>query len=290
MSEESNPGVEPQRGPNLPESEGPTTGRAAGLGIVAILFVLLVASWLIQLSAFLQRDFGPFEKRLSDGAVIVWISIAAAIAILSPIAVLLLQARVHKRNPRHSIAAVLGAVVVLVIAVPTNTIVVGSQVASLVAETKEKAQPPSEAETFFERNGGDPRREVLELGDETVRLLGGDPTLGTENFDATYRVFSEECYLDNSNPGTMWYYRYKAQSQVDATGQPLVPEGSQELPTATHDMAGVIAYWASRGVTATKQEDAKSDEQYKAEADWLGYDSWSSPDPHVLFTTICLAD
>ncbi|SMQ71623.1 hypothetical protein [Agreia sp. VKM Ac-1783] len=290
MSEGLTPGVEPQRGSDRTEPDGPTTGRAAGLGIVALLFALLVASWLIQLSSFLQRDFGPFEKRLSDGGVVVWVSIAAAIAILSPIVVLILQARVHKRNPRHSIAAVLGAVVVLVIAVPTNTVVVGSQVANLVTELNEKAQPPTAAETFFERTGGDPRSEVLELGDETVRLLGGDPTVDAKDSDADFRVVSDECVLDNSNPGIMWSYQYDAGSQVDANGQLLVPEGSTDLPTATHDMAGVIAYWASHGVTATKDEDVSSDEQYRAEAEWLGYDSWSRPAPDVRFDTICLVD
>ncbi|CAH0175773.1 hypothetical protein [Plantibacter cousiniae (nom. nud.)] len=152
MTEELNAGdglrqsVEPPSRPNASDEppwpgaesgaadqDGPVTGRASGVGITLLLFGLLVVSWLVQLSFALQGEFGPSEDRLSGGGMLGGFVLGAAIAIGSPIVVLILQARVHKRTPRHSIVAVIGAVVVLIIAVPINAVVVGLQAVSVVS-------------------------------------------------------------------------------------------------------------------------------------------------------------
>ena len=117
----------------LTEQEGPVTGRAAGIGITLLLFALLVVSWFVQLSFALQGEFGPSEDRLSGGGMLGGFILGAVIAIAPPVVTLVLQAKVHKRTPRHSIVAVIGAVVVLIIAVPINAVVVGLQAVSVVS-------------------------------------------------------------------------------------------------------------------------------------------------------------
>jgi len=119
--------------PAAADQDGPVTGRASGVGITLLLFGLLVVSWLVQLSFALQGGFGPPEDRLSDGGLLGGFMLGAAIAIGSPVLVIILEARVHKRTPRHSIIGVVGAVVVLVIAVPINAIVVGLQAVSVIS-------------------------------------------------------------------------------------------------------------------------------------------------------------
>jgi hypothetical protein len=115
------------------DQDGPVTGRASGVGITLLLFGLLIVSWFVQLSFALLGAFGPSEDRLSGGGMLGGFVLGAAIAIGSPIVVLILQARVHRRTPRHSIIAVIGAVVVLIIAVPVNAIVVGLQAVSVIS-------------------------------------------------------------------------------------------------------------------------------------------------------------
>lgn len=129
----SDPGSVLAADPGAADHGGPVTGRASGVGITLLLFGLLVVSWLVQLSFALQGEFGPSEDRLSGGGMLGGFVLGAAIAIGSPIVVLILQARVHKRTPRHSIVAVIGAVVVLIVAVPINAIVVGLQAVSVVS-------------------------------------------------------------------------------------------------------------------------------------------------------------
>lgn len=115
------------------EQDGPVTGRASGVGITLLLFALLVVSWFVQLSFALQGEFGPSEERLSDGGMLGGFILGATIALAPPIVTFILQARVHKRTPRHSIIAVVGAIVVLVIAVPINAVVVGLQAVSVIS-------------------------------------------------------------------------------------------------------------------------------------------------------------
>jgi len=120
-------------GSGVGEQDGPATGRASGIGLTLLLFGLLVVSWFVQLSFALQGGFGPPEDRLSDGGLLGGFILGAAVAIVPPVLVIILEARVHKRTPRHSIIGVVGAVVVLLIAVPINAIVVGLQAASVVS-------------------------------------------------------------------------------------------------------------------------------------------------------------
>lgn len=129
----SDPGSVPAAETGAADQDGPVTGRASGVGITLLLFGLLVVSWLVQLSFALQGEFGPSEDRLSGGGMLGGFMLGAAIAIGSPIVVLILQARVHKRTPRHSIVAVIGAVAVLIVAVPINAIVVGLQAVSVIS-------------------------------------------------------------------------------------------------------------------------------------------------------------
>ncbi|MET3509711.1 hypothetical protein [Plantibacter flavus] len=127
------PPAHPDPGAESAELEGPVSGRAAGIGITLLLFALLIVSWFVQLSFALQGEFGPPEDRLSGGGMLGGFILGTAIAIAPPIVTLILQARVHKRTPRHSIIAVIGAVVVLIIAVPINAIVVGLQAVSVIS-------------------------------------------------------------------------------------------------------------------------------------------------------------
>lgn len=129
----SDPGSVPAAETGAADQDGPVTGRASGVGITLLLFALLVVSWLVQLSFALQGEFGPSEDRLSGGGMLGGFMLGAAIAIGSPIVVLILQARVHRRTPRHSIVAVIGAVAVLIVAVPINAIVVGLQAVSVIS-------------------------------------------------------------------------------------------------------------------------------------------------------------
>ena len=117
----------------LTEQEGPVTGRPAGIGITLLLFALLVVSWFVQLSFALQGEFGPSEDRLSGGGMLGGFILGAVIAIAPPVVTLVLQAKVHKRTPRYSIIAAIGAISVLVIAVPVNAVVVGLQAVSLAS-------------------------------------------------------------------------------------------------------------------------------------------------------------
>ncbi len=90
-------------------------------------------SWFVQLSFALQGGFGPPEDRLSDGGMLGGFILGAVIAIAPPVVTLVLQAKVHKRTPRYSIIAAVGAISVLVIAVPVNAVVVGLQAVSLAS-------------------------------------------------------------------------------------------------------------------------------------------------------------
>jgi hypothetical protein len=127
------PPVYPDSGAEYPEQEGPVTGRAAGVGITLLLFALLIVSWFVQLSFALQGEFGPPEERLAGGGMLGGFILGAAIALAPPIVTLILQARVHKRTPRHSIIAAVGAIAVLLIAVPVNAVVVGLQAVSVMS-------------------------------------------------------------------------------------------------------------------------------------------------------------
>lgn len=127
------PPTHPDPGAESAELEGPVSGRAAGIGITLLLFALLIVSWFVQLSFALQGEFGPPEDRLSGGGMLGGFILGTAIAIAPPIVTLILQARVHKRTPRHSIIAAVGAICVLVIAAPVNAVVVGLQAVSLAS-------------------------------------------------------------------------------------------------------------------------------------------------------------
>ncbi|OAN35561.1 hypothetical protein A4X17_01930 [Plantibacter sp. H53] len=127
------PPAHPDPGAESAELEGPVSGRAAGIGITLLLFALLIVSWFVQLSFALQGEFGPPEDRLSGGGMLGGFILGAVIAIAPPIVTLILQARVHKRTPRHSIIAAVGAAVVLIIAVPINAIVIGLQAVSVIS-------------------------------------------------------------------------------------------------------------------------------------------------------------
>jgi len=267
----------------------PTTGRGVGALVVLGLAVLLPVSWLIDLLALVQRDFGdPYGPR-SEGPVLAAFVVGALLGVGVPVLVVLVQARVRRRDPSLSAASLVGAAVVLVLAVPTHGLALAGQLVAVVEEHRTTSAPPTTAERTFEgRDAGD---AVRDLGEASVVALGADPATGywpasDGPLDAD-RPSSRECTLDDRSPGVEWTWQWDAGWLVDAQGAPLVPEGADVLPSAVPDQEALRQAWASRDVTAVPDDEVVPD-QLRPEADWLDPGSFARPGPDVLIETICL--
>lgn len=128
----------------------PTTGRGVGALVVLGLAVLLPVSWLVDLLALVQRDFGdPYGPR-HEGPVLAAFVVGAALGVGVPVLVLVVQARVRRRDPSLSAASLVGAAVVLVLAVPTHGLALAGQVVAVVEEHRTTSAPPTPAERTSE--------------------------------------------------------------------------------------------------------------------------------------------
>jgi hypothetical protein len=202
--------------------------------------------------------------------------IGAVLAVGIPVVVLVVQVRARRREPRHSLVAVVAAIVVLVIAVPWNGLVLTSQVRSVAADARRWAQPATAAERHFA--DGDARATLERIGDRTVRILGGDRK----------SAYSEECRLSNAHQGVRWRYWYHPGEYTDEHGKELLPEDHTLIEGANRDVAGVRAYWESEGIDARSEADMVAD-QISPTADWLeSTSSYTRPGPDVDLSTICL--
>lgn len=268
------------------QGKGPTTGRGNAIAIALVLPVLLVVSWAVQIGAYLARDFGSMDDRLGAGGVLARLVIGAVLAVGIPVVVLVVQVRARRREPRHSLAAVVAAIVVLVIAVPWNGLVLTSQVRSMAADARQWAQPATAAERHFA--DGDARATLERIGDRTVRILGGDRKSAYRDGERAGGAYSEECQLSNAHQGVRWRYWYHPDNYTDADGKELLPEDHALIEGANRDVAGVRAYWASESIGARSEADMVPD-QISPTADWLESASSSTrPGPDVDFSTICL--
>ncbi|WP_418517041.1 hypothetical protein ACNUCX_08205 [Curtobacterium flaccumfaciens pv. flaccumfaciens] len=268
------------------QGTGPTTGRGNAIAIALVLPVLLVVSWAVQVGAYLARDFGSMDDRLGAGGVLTRLVIAAVLAVGIPVAVLVVQVRARRREPRHSLVAVVAAIVVLVIAVPWNGLVLTSQLRSMAADARQWAQPATAAERHFA--DGDARATLERIGDRTVRILGGDRKSAYRDGERAGGAYSEDCQLSNAHQGVRWMYWYDPGEYTDEQGNELLPEDHTVIEGANRDVDGVREYWASEGIDARSEEDMVPD-QIAPTADWLGNgSSYTRPGPDVDFRTICL--
>lgn len=268
------------------QGTGPTTGRGNAIAIALVLPVLLVVSWAVQIGAYLARDFGSMDDRLGAGGVLTRLVIGAVLAVGIPVVVLVVQVRARRREPRHSLVAVVAAIVVLVIAVPWNGLVLTSQVRSMAADAQQRAQPPTAAERHFAH--GDARATLERIGDRTVRILGGDRKSAYRDGERAGGAYSEDCQLSNAHQGVRWMYWYDPGEYTDEQGNELLPEDHTVIEGANGDVDGVREYWASEGIDARSEEDMVLD-QIAPTADWLeSGSSYTRPGPDVDFRTICL--
>lgn len=265
------------------------TGRGTAVLVAVALPILLLVSWWIQLAALLQRDFGPQDERLGqEGVLVAWV-IGALLAVGVPVVAIVWTARARRRDPRRSLAAVISAIVVLVIAVPINVLGVGGQTIRVVSDARLRAQPATAAERTFSAAGTDPEQAMEQLGRQSVEALGGD-------LRAAYRddgarpggAFSEECLLSNLHEGVQWRFQFHATEWTDRDGNDLVPEGAETVPGGATDTQAVRDAWAAEGIGARRDDVNPDSDQWVPVADWLEGYSYVRPGPGVDLTTICL--
>lgn len=261
-----------------------TTGRGVGVAVALTLPVALVVAWIVQLSAMLSSEFGPTEERTGGLGLTVWLVVGAAIGVGVPLAVLIGQVRARRRDPSLSGVALVAATLVLVVGLATCGLVVVVQISAATADLYRTAQPPTAAEQRY--TGDEAGVELRALGDDTVRALGGDPDEGFGTDGSNGRAWSEECLLDNDDPGVVWNYWYHADSLVDASGDPLLPDGVDVLPGTRTDLDGVRELWSGEGIGA--EQDQVDFEQVVPVVDWLERWSYVRAGPTVDITTICL--
>lgn len=261
-----------------------TTGRGSGVAVALTLPVALVVGWIVQLTAVLSRLLEPTDDPTGGFGLTGWLVVGAASGVGVPLAVFVGQVRARRRDPSLSGVAFVVATLVLVVGLVTCGLAVVLQFSSVAADRYRTAQPPSTAEQRY--TGEEAGDELRALGDDTVRTLGGDPTEGFRTDGSNVRAWSEECLLDNDDPGVVWSYSYSADGLVDASGEPLLPDGLHVLPGTRTDLDGVRELWSSEGIGA--EQDLVDFDQIVPEADWLERWSYVRAGPTVDITTICL--
>ena len=262
-----------------------TTGRGTGMAIAVGLPLVLLVAWGLQLSAVRASDFGPAEQVHREVGLLIALLAGAALAVGVPTAVLVRQVRLRRRDPRHSRAAFVAAVVVLVVGAATSGVAALAQVPAAIGELYQQAQPPTAAEA--RSTGQEAHDDMRRIGDGTVRALGGDPGVGRSSQGSSGPVWSEPCRLANDDPGVSWRYSWSADSRVDAEGAPLLPEGVEVLPGTREDLDGVREFWASEGIEA--EQDTVAVDQVVPVADWLERWSYVRAGPTVRLEGICTA-
>ncbi|GAB2971761.1 hypothetical protein GCM10027282_07160 [Frigoribacterium salinisoli] len=276
----------PAAGAEGTEAQGPpaVAGRGTGIALAIPLPIALVVGWTVQLGTLLGRDFGSSDGRAGETTVLVGLLAGAVLGVGAPVAVLVLEARARRRDPRRSSVAFAAAIVVLVIGVLTSGLVAGAQVPVAIADLHRRAQPPTEAES--RHPGQEAGDELRRIGDGTVVALGGDPAVGRDGPGAAARLGSEECVLDNGGPGVSWRYSYAADQLVDDVGAPLLPEGADEIPGTRSDLGGVREFWAGEGIGADR--DDVGFDQVVPVSDQLERWSYARSGPTVVLVGTCV--
>lgn len=252
-----------------------TTGVGSGIAIAVLLPGTLLVCWLVQLIVYIRAEVGQGDDRLSDGAVLGWYLGAAALPVLASGLTVIVQLAIRRYDEHYSIVGTIAALVVLAIAVVTNGTLIGSHLVSTARSVYAQAQPPTTAETHFA--GGDARAGLREIGDHTVELLGGDPSVRTAIDGSTDHIETRRCSLRNGSRGTEYVYSFPDLSPTPSAAP--VPG----------DIGAVRDYWKAQGIQ-TVEVDGRPEPQIEARVPWLGPDSFARVGPAVQLVTACQAD
>ena len=277
---------------NQPDGDTDTgtgaVGRTNAVVVAVVLPILLLVSWWIQLAVLLQSSFGPEDERPGPGGVLAGYVFGALLAVGVPVAVVVTYAVKRRRQPRTSLAGVISAIVVLVVAVPFNVLGITTQVGTVAEDARVRAQPATAAERHFSDSEGGAEAALNRIGDRTVELLGSRRSEGFRS-DGSPKggAYSEPCRLDNRHEGLEWEYWFIAAELQDASGADLLPEGTSTVPGGATDLAAVRAAWQAEGIGAERTTGGP-EEQYEPRADWLSSSSYARPGPTVVLRTICL--
>jgi|GEM_PF-3164425 len=254
-----------------------TTGVGSGIAIAVLLPGTLLVCWLVQLIVYIRAEVGQGDDRLSDGAVLGWYLGAAALPVLVSALTVIVQLAIRRYDEHYSIVGTIAALVVLAIALLTNGTLIGSHLVSTARSAYEQAQPPTAAETHFA--GGDARAGLREIGDHTVELLGGDPSVRNAADGSTDHIETRRCSLRNGSRGTEYVYSYPD----------LSPTPTPEAAPVPGDIDAVQDYWKAQGIR-TVRVDGRPEPQIEARVPWLSPDSFARVGPAVQLVSACLAD
>jgi hypothetical protein len=137
------------------------------------------------------------------------------------------------------------AAVTLAVGVPALTPAIVLTAPDAAQDLTRRFEPPTVAEQHFA--GQDAETDLRRIGDESVRLLGGDPDMvAPEDLTDGY-----ECELENAQRGVSWHYVYDPRYLSDLDGRPLLGEGEQQLPGPTADLETVRRPGCSIGSPAS---------------------------------------
>jgi hypothetical protein len=259
--------------------------RASVAALVALVVIVLPVAWFVDLVALYTSSFPVGGPNLGRVGVLVVFLAAAVVGLGVPAAVAVTEARARRHDRTRSRAACVASFVALVLAVPMLVLPAASKSREHVELESRKSQPPTALERRTEDR--DVRAELTELGDDTVRALGGDPDARTSFGERAGSVRRYDCRLENLGPGVEWAYRYDVRSLEGPDGAPLVAEGEQ-LPSATGDLEAVTELWAGRGIEAVSEGERAG--ELRAEADWLQDYPTIYRGPGVSLVTACFVD
>ena len=249
-------------------------------GVVALMILLLSACLAITGWTFLDHGSSGPAGRSSELQLAATYVGAGALGLALPLAVLVTHAR-HRRPGSGTPAPVVASIVVLLLCLPVVVPAVVSAVPAGVADAARRTVPPAAAERRFEDGGAE--AELRRVGDETVRLLGGDPDV----VSADDIVTTSSCELSNADDGLSWRYVFDPRYLEDRDGQRLLGEGETQLATATGDLDGVRAAWTDRGLAVSEVPGVEG--LIEAHAPWFEDGSaHAGVDGSVYLFTTCL--
>jgi len=265
---------EPQAAP-LPDRLWIDRGGVVALVILLLLVCLAITAW-----TFLDHGFSGPAGRSSELQLAATYIGAGVLGLALPLAVLVTHVR-HRRPGVSIPDAVVASIVVVLLGLPAVVPAVVSAAPAGIADAARRTAPPTDAERQLEDR--DVGAELRRVGDETVRLLGGDP----DAVDPDDVVTTTDCELSNADDGVSWRYIFDPQYLQDIGGQPLLGEDETQLATATGDLDGVRAAWTARGFAAKEVPDVEG--LLEAEAPWFEDGSaHAGVDGAVYIFTVCL--
>jgi len=286
MTQDDDSGTRPHDGPAArPQGERHVVAAPDRLwidrgGVVALVILLLMVCLAITAWTFLDYGFSGPAGRSSELQLALTYVGAGVLGLALPLAVLVAYAR-HRRPGVSIPDAVVASIVVVLLALPAVVPAVVSAAPAGAADAARRTAPPTAAERQFE--DGDVEAELRRVGDETVRLLGGEP----DAVDLDDLVSTTDCELSNADDGLAWRYIFDPRHLQDLDGQRLLGEDETELSTATGDLEGVRAAWADRGIGAREVPDVEG--LLEAEAPWFEDGSaHAGVDGAVYLFTVCL--